>query len=243
MGKIYRTDYKIPFYETDKKGNAKLPHLLSHCLQISGFQSAELGVSDENIFDRYGLVWVITDYEITIDRLPKYAEEIIIETEAISYNKLFCYREFRLFDQTGQKLMTLFCSFVLLDFNSRKVTPVPEDVVAVYGAEKIKKMLRGPKYPTLDHPVEKPYHVRYLDLDMNGHVNNAKYLEWMYDVLPVDFLEGHVPETIHLKYAKEVHYGRDIQSQLVLEDLVSYHDIISEVGNHAQAIITWRPLD
>ena len=45
-----------------------------------------------DVFDKYGLVWIVTDYAIEIDRLPRYNEKVTITTEAISYNKIFCYR-------------------------------------------------------------------------------------------------------------------------------------------------------
>ena len=65
-------------------------------LQVSGMQSIELGVSDKDVLERYNLVWIITDYEIDVVRLPRFVEEITIETEALSYNRLFCYRRFTL---------------------------------------------------------------------------------------------------------------------------------------------------
>ena len=52
-------------------------------------QSIELGVSDKDVLERYNLVWIITDYAIDVVRLPRFAEEITIETEALTYNRLF----------------------------------------------------------------------------------------------------------------------------------------------------------
>lgn len=39
---------------------------------------------------------------------------------------------------------------------------------------------------------------------MNGYVNNSKYLEWMYDVLDLDFLSSYIFKKIDLKYIKEI---------------------------------------
>ena len=41
------------------------------------------------MLERYNLVWIITDYAIDVVRLPRFAEEITIETEALTYNRLF----------------------------------------------------------------------------------------------------------------------------------------------------------
>ena len=132
MGLLYSEPYQVPFYETDVNHNMKLPQLLSLALQVSGRHSLKLGVSDEAIFEQYGLVWVITDYHLDIIRLPRYAEKIRIETEAISYNRLFCYRNFYIYGEDGDKIMTIFSVFVLMDFETRKVHPVVEDIVSVY---------------------------------------------------------------------------------------------------------------
>ncbi|WP_242258836.1 acyl-ACP thioesterase domain-containing protein [Streptococcus thoraltensis] len=239
MGKRYRTSYEIPFYETDVNHCAKLPHLLAVALQVSGMQSAELGMSDQYVLATYGLVWVITDYDISIERLPKFAEKITIETEAKSYNKLFCYRDFDILGQDGQKIMTIATTFVLIDFKTRKVAPVPADLIDVYDSEFIKKIKRGPKYPLLENADKKDYHVRYFDLDMNGHVNNSKYFDWIYDVMPIDFLKGHYPKHIALKYVKEIHYGHDIVSEVLLEDKISRHQITTDGQVNAQAILEW----
>lgn len=239
MGKKFAITYQVPFYETDVNHNIKLPHLLSFALQVSGQQSLNLGVSDDYIFDTYHLVWVITEYDIDIDRLPKYGETIIVETEATAYNKLFCYRDFTVYGEDGEKIMDIHSVFVLMDYDTRKVHPVVDDIVAVYDVPKIKKIIRGPRYEELENPEETVYHVRYFDLDMNGHVNNSKYMEWMYDVLDVDFLCQHIPQKINLKYVKEVHYGHDIQSRVVMDGKVTRHEITGD-GIHAQASIVWK---
>ncbi|WP_443031013.1 hypothetical protein [Streptococcus sp. X13SY08] len=77
---------------------------------------------------------------------------------------------------------------------------------------------------------------------MNGHVNNGKYFEWMYDVLDVEFLTHHVPTKIALKYVKEVSPGGTIESQHFLDmaELVSHHAIVAEGQVRAQARMEWR---
>ena len=87
-------------------GHIKLPDVILLSLQVSGMQSIELGVSDKDVLDRYNLVWIITDYDIEVVRLPRFAEEITIETEALSYNRLFCYRRFTIMMKRGRSSFT-----------------------------------------------------------------------------------------------------------------------------------------
>ena len=242
MGLTYQMKMKIPFDMADMNGHIKLPDVILLSLQVSGMQSIELGVSDKAILENYNLVWIITDYDIEVVRLPRFAEEITIETEALSYNRLFCYRRFTIYDQAGQDLIHMMATFVLMDRDSRKVQAVESEIVAPYQSEFDKKLIRGPKYESLEEPFSKDYHVRFYDLDMNGHVNNSKYLDWIFEVMGADFLTQYIPKKINIKYVKEVRPGGVITSAVERTGLESKHEITSDGATNAQAIITWQEM-
>ena len=242
MGLTYQMKMKIPFDMADMNGHIKLPDVILLSLQVSGMQSIELGVSDKAILEDYNLVWIITDYDIEVVRLPRFAEEITIETEALSYNRLFCYRRFTIYDEAGQGLIHMMATFVLMDRDSRKVHAVEPEIVAPYQSEFSKKLMRGPKYQSLENPISKDYHVRFYDLDMNGHVNNSKYLDWIFEVMGADFLTQYIPKKINLKYVKEVRPGGVITSSVERTGLESKHVITSDGATNAQAIITWQEM-
>ena len=242
MGLTYQMKMKIPFDMADMNGHIKLPDVILLSLQVSGMQSIELGVSDKAILEDYNLVWIITDYDIEVVRLPRFAEEITIETEALSYNRLFCYRRFTIYDEAGQELIHMMATFVLMDRDSRKVHAVEPEIVAPYQSDFNKKLIRGPKYESLEEPTSKDYHVRFYDLDMNGHVNNSKYLDWIFEVMGADFLTQYIPKKINLKYVKEVRPGGVITSSVERTGLESKHEITSNGATNAQAIITWQEI-
>ena len=242
MGLTYQMKMKIPFDMADMNGHIKLPDVVLLSLQVSGMQSIELGVGDKTILENYNLVWIIAGYDIEVIRLPRFWEEITIETEALSYNRLFCYRRFTIYDEVGQELIHMMTTFVLMDRDSRKVHAVEPEIVAPYQSEFSKKLLRGPKYQSLENPISKDYHVRFYDLDMNGHVNNSKYLDWIFEVMGADFLTQYIPKKINLKYVKEVRPGGVITSAVERTGLKSKHEITSDGATNAQAIITWQEM-
>ena len=239
MALTYQMKMKIPFDMADMNGHIKLPDVILLSLQVSGMQSIELGVSDKEILEKYNLVWIITEYDIDVIRLPRFSEEITIETEALSYNRLFCYRRFTIYDESGQAIIQMLATFALMDRDSRKVHSVDPEMVAPYQSEFSKKIIRGPKYTDLDNPTSKDYHVRFYDLDMNGHVNNSKYLDWIFEVMGADFLMDHIPQKINLKYVKEVRPGGMITSSYELDGLQSCHQVTSQGVVNAQALIQW----
>ncbi|KAK1298086.1 hypothetical protein QJS10_CPB14g00266 [Acorus calamus] len=50
------------------------------------------------------------------------------------------------------------------------------------------------------------------DLDMNHHVNNVKYVKWMLETIPEQFLEGHQLSSITLEYRRECGSSDIVQS-------------------------------
>ncbi|RZI48164.1 acyl-ACP thioesterase domain-containing protein [Lactococcus kimchii] len=227
MGLKYQQSYRVPFYESDAFKKMRISSLLAVALQISGEQSTVLGRSDVWVAEKYGLFWAVIEYELKINRLPRFNEKLTIETEATSYNKFFCYRKFSFFAEDGALLLTINSTWVLMNQESRKIERVLDDIVAPYASEKIAKILRPHKFAKSDEfvePQEMAYPVRFSDLDMNGHVNNAKYYDWAADMVAFDFRKDWQPAQIFIKYNHEVLYGEEIRALLSWQGQISHHN-------------------
>ena len=60
--------------------------------------------------------------------------------------------------------------------------------------------------------------VRFTDLDVNGHMNNARYLDWLADLLPGSFHQDNVIRDMTLGYVAEALEGDNLQQQWQLEE-------------------------
>ncbi|MCL2677193.1 MAG: thioesterase [Streptococcaceae bacterium] len=225
MGKKYKKTYSVPFYESSANKSMKLSQVLAVALQASGEQSTNLGMSDDWLAEKYNCFWAIISYDITIHRLPKFLEKIEIITEAKSYNKFFCYRQFTFLSEDGTPLVEMNTTWIIMNKENRKVERVQDDIVAPYESEKTTKIIRPYKFKKLENTQQQKYQVTFSDLDMNGHVNNAKYLEWVIDQLGHDFLMTHEPESIHINYHHEILPESIIIIFTEKNDNISYHTI------------------
>lgn len=242
MAKQFEQAYQVPFYQVDLHQRMRLSALLGLALQVSGLQAESLGVDDQTIFERHGLVWVVTDYHLAIQRLPRYREKIVVKTQPTSYTKFTCYRDFQILSQSGQELVTIQATFVLLDYQTRRPHSVLADLIGPYQSDKLDRRPAGYSFPSLDLDLAQKSSLTasYSDLDLNGHVNNGSYLDWFYNSLPLDFLAQHVPCQLHLSYRKEVQAGTLLDTYYHLDHGLSHHQLVSQQGLHAQAIIEWR---
>ena len=53
--------------------------------------------------------------------------------------------------------------------------------------------------------------VRYTDLDVNGHMNNTQYLNWVDDLLPSDYHRNHTPKELTVCYLNEALEGQHLE--------------------------------
>ena len=241
MGLKYIEPHEITYYECDFHQQLTIPMLINILIKTSESQTNQIA-NNQILIDNH-LGWIITQYDIEITRLPKNGETVYITTEAESYNKYFCYRNFWLHSRTGKLLVKLQSVFSLMNLQTRKIAPITAEIVAAYQAEATTKLKRLTKIEQcLGCELEKTYQVRYFDLDTNAHVNNARYFDWLMDALEMEFLTHYEPKAISIKFEKEVSYGDQVTSHVTIADnkQQTYHEITNQGIRCAEAMITWR---
>lgn len=192
MGKKHTSSYEVAYYDGDFTGAMKIPALLAVVIKVSEEQTELLG-RDAAYVAQFGLGWVITNYEIEIHRLPKVGEKVAITTQAMSYNKYFCYRNFWVHDEEGNECVFVKSTFVLMDQKNRKISSVLPEIIAPFDSEKSLKFIAMKKLKRSQRELF-TLSCAFFDIDGNQHVNNAIYFNWLLDVLGYDFLTTHQPK-------------------------------------------------
>ena len=232
VAKRYNEKHQVVFYETDVTKNINIGMLVDLMMLASENQSEQLGIGTDKVHD-LGYGWGITLHVLEIERLPKINEEVKIWTEADSYNKYFCYREFGIDDMDDNPLVRMHTIFVLMDFKNRKISQIVPELIIPFGATetpKVKRYKNVKKIKEIDN--HKKYQVRFMDIDSNHHVNNVHYFDWMLDTLDYDFLSKHTLKKINIQYKQEITYGDIVTSNV---QIINSNDTITtlhEVKNN-----------
>lgn len=244
MAVRYETTHEVAYYECDINQQITFPALIGVAVKASEEQSDHLGRGSDYVH-QLGLGWVITNYQLFIERMPKVGEVITVATMAMEYNKYFCYRNFWIYDAAGEELVRIESVFVLMDLVNRKMASVPEAVIAPYESEKVNRIKRYPKVEKIVAGERLNYRVRFYDIDSNQHVNNSVYFNWMIDVLGYDFLTSHQPTYVNIRFDKEVEYGNLVESHyevVAKEDMIeSRHEIRMGTELYCEANFSWQP--
>lgn len=240
MDNSFNLPYEVAYYDTDLTGKMTLERLIAVAILVSEKQSTSLN-RDASFLKPLGLGWVITEYQMEISEMPKLFDQLKIYTRATTWNKFFCYRDFWVENEAGEKIITIHSTFVLMDLETRKIKTVPENVIAPFKGEKSNKIKRGEKLPEVALTNSLPYRVRYFDLDVNQHVNNSKYFSWMLDPLEKEFLTAHEVKKVFVRFDKEVNYGEMVESfYTIVNDNQTRHEIRLGDTLCCEAQIMWQ---
>ncbi|AMB99779.1 hypothetical protein AWM75_07300 [Aerococcus urinaehominis] len=244
MGLKFTKGYVVSFDQVNALGEMTLKALFDRLMMTSGFQERSLpGL--QAFRDQNQLAWVVTAHQLEINRLPRYGEEIAIETEALTYNAFFTYRQFKVYDQTGQILVTALSTFSMIDLKDRKVVRVPDDIIQAYQVAPAKrkvKRLRLAKDLTANDQVDQVT-AQFLDIDGNRHVNNGVYLNWVTNSLGADWWLNKQLTHLSIAYEREIALGSQVDVltyDQMDESHQTYHEIKSNQGRHALVALTWQ---
>lgn len=139
--KVFEKEYRVPYYLSDRYETITLPNLMSVLIEVSGEQTQ---IVSKHPVEEQGLHWIIIQYDIQVNRMPKANETIQIKTFAKEFNRLFSYREFEVYDEEGNLLVYVMTVFALMDDN-RKLSRIPAEIGKDYGSEETRRIKRMPK--------------------------------------------------------------------------------------------------
>lgn len=245
---VFSMNHQVNYYECDPSGHISLSTLIALIILASEKQNAELGV-DEHTTLKMGGGWVIIDYEAHFNKeWPRESDVIQLQTQVLAYNKFFVVRQFMILNAAGEQIGEIKGLFVYMDLTKRRMAKIPAAIMAPYAEKstiRLPKVARPDKVKLDDNWQISQYQVRYFDIDYNGHVNNAKYFDWMLDTLDHEFLKNHQIVGLRMNYEHEVRPQTTVVSQSLGpqkndQQIVTQHKIMVGDDECATATITWK---
>ena len=205
MDAIYQKEFTVDSTVTDCFGRLKSSAVLSFVQEVAGqhFDRMALDPTPEH----KGLMWVIIRHRLQISRMPLKGETIRLETWPMPTTRVAYPRSVVAYDAQGQELFRSISLWVLMDRNTRAMVLPGKSGIAVAG------ILRGNELPSpnslapLVCSASVNRRVCFTDLDVNDHMNNARYLEWAMDLLPSSFHGNHRLQDVTMCYLGEAREG------------------------------------
>ena len=215
MLKTYTQEFRIASYQTDLTARIKPSAILEIMQEMAGAHAEMLNVGRSRL-DPMNLAWVLTRVEVRMERYPRSGEMIQAETFPMPNRRVFFPRYFIFRDSEGKLIGCAGSLWVVLDISTRKMANAAEivasmpdnsDLNAPMGMPATVEEIAAASQESLRIPV-------YTDLDVNGHVNNTRYLDWCCNALGIDVMRTHEMRRFAVNYNQEILPGQEVRTVL-----------------------------
>ena len=239
LNPVWRTQHTIASYDADPRRRAGLPALCRFMQEAAYQHAAHLGLGHADLARR-NLGWVLARQRIDIGQLPRWEDTVQIRTWPSGRDRLFFYRDFEITDDSGKMLLRAATAWSLIDIEKRM--KAASDIYMDVDLPECKPVfdVRPKRLKGIAHTEGERVSVSYGDLDLNGHVNNVRYIEWMLNQFSRGFHELHMIRKLECNYLAEAVYGRRVSVYADETESKRYnHTIMSEEMELFRAHSTW----
>ncbi|WP_455682326.1 acyl-[acyl-carrier-protein] thioesterase [Thomasclavelia sp.] len=190
--------------EADYQGNYRISNLMSKLSDLATINALQIGIWNNNLSEKYG--FVLTKETIILKRPIKINELIKFYTRASGYKRIQFTRNYWVEDVHGEEIASIYSLWTLIDLKKRRI--IKPEKAGIVMPEIIPYNYNINNYNEIHDDVELSYimerTVLYSDIDVNQHLNNSRYFEWAFDVLPIEFFEEKYFKEISVIFKKEM---------------------------------------
>ena len=200
--------YRVRFDEAGPDGRLRTSGFMRYAQDLAWLHSTALGFGREWYAER-GLTWLVRAAELVVLAPVPMGTTVAARTEVVGIRRVFARRRgtFRLAD--GTPAGWVHTDWVLIDARGA-VTRIPPIFSEMFGGGDLGGPIGRLALPeTPPEATRRSFAVRPHELDPMDHANNAVYLDWLEESLPLEAAEdaAATPRRFRLEYALAAEAG------------------------------------
>lgn len=234
--------YRVEPQDVDFTLRATIPSLGAAILNTAGTDAHGKGFGVDAL-NEDNHSWVLSRMAVELDRQPEQYEEYTVTTWISDYGRLLSTRNFTLTDARCEEFGRAVTQWAMIDLRSRSAVDLSwvgdahaDAIVACPPPTDKPRKIRAV------NPTEQIEHrVVYSDIDFNRHVNTMRYIEMMFDMLPLETLTCGRPVRMDIHFLKESRYGQTLTVGCERRE----HSALFEIGSRpdtvcVRASVEWK---
>jgi acyl-ACP thioesterase len=212
MVDIWRETASVRFGNVDQSDRLTLGAIFGFFQEASISHAADLGVGRDTLAAT-GQAWVISRLSVFIKRRPAYGETITISSWPRKWEKLFALRDYEIRDAKNEPVVRGRSGWLVLDIEKRRPLRVQQIMESLPGNDGVDALLSGPLglESRENLMLAACREARYSDIDYYGHMNNARYIQWIQDYTAPEELSAADEARLDINYLSEVMPGERIE--------------------------------
>jgi medium-chain acyl-[acyl-carrier-protein] hydrolase len=209
---IWLEEYDVTSFLVDFNKKLSLFGLLNMMQETAWRHAAHLGYGYQHT-QSIGTSWVLVRQHIQMDAWPDWGDKLTVRTWLRPPSAALVTRDF-LFFVEDRPFGRAAAHWITIDHKTRRPTPLPfpknPDLFRQDGHLEINPARIQVSENLL--PLTR-FQVRHSDLDMNGHVNNTRFSQWILDSLPLEAHKFHVLKLYETNFLAEACHGDLVEIQ------------------------------
>ncbi len=207
---VWKENFKITSYQVDFQKNIKPTNLMQLFQEAAGNHAEHLGAGYAALLMEK-LFWALSRIQAEIIQLPGWGDEIHIETWPSSPVGPFFRRDFIFFNQQNEVICRGVSGWLLLSAETMRPQRVERLSIDLplneerYAMETFPDRLNGVAEEAIFSKK-----ILYNEIDVNMHVNNTRYLDWVMDCFDSDFYKKHQLKSFSLEFLGEMLWGDEV---------------------------------
>ncbi|MBP3356689.1 MAG: hypothetical protein J6K95_05975 [Rikenellaceae bacterium] len=202
--------YRVEPRDVDFSRRATFAALGDYLLHTAGEDADRNGFGTRELSDR-NWSWVLSRMAVETERMPSEYETLRITTWVSDYGRLVTTRNFVICDGSGRRIGGAVTCWAMIDLGTRTAV----DLLGALGdtARVVEEQppIERPRKIGSVAPVETvARRVAYSDIDFNRHVNTMRYLEWMFDMFPIEQLAARQLRRVDINFLHECRFGQQV---------------------------------
>lgn len=209
MFELFSSDITLLAHDVDINNRWKISSMLSYAQDVANEQCNRLGCGWNDLMEKYKTCYVLTRMRVEMKSYPQSYSKVRISTWPENNKKVIFTRHFTFDLQDGTNLGNAVSQWVLMNTETRNIVKPSDCNIIMPNTDDLVPPLTMPKKFFVDDNHDCAIHRNpvYSDFDYNGHVNNARYLEWVCDLFNPERYKDNMLEVIDIKYNKEIRCG------------------------------------
>lgn len=240
----YSKKYTVKSHEADCHGFLRVLSLMNVLQDVAVEHAETLGLGLSSCL-KQNLAWVGSNYLVQILQMPQENESFSITTWPAEAKLWGAIRDFSVQNEFGQEIIKASSQWVLIDVERRRPVMLKKHFPNYETVNERVIEADFAQTPTLTEKTNyAEFKVRFDDIDVNQHVNNAVYPLWASESLDNNFRLHHTPIELEIGYKKEALYGETIVVYSQQKGDESLHSICNKANGDelAWCRIKWRQI-
>jgi len=203
---VWIQHYDVNTIVLDHQKRISLVGMLNFLQDTAWIHAEHLGWGFDALIEK-GTLWVLSRQKLVMTDWPVWDDKVTIQTWPRRSGSIMALREFAIL--VGErKVGECSTSWIVLDWNTRKVQRldrIMSDMVT--RSEGVLDIAAERITPRQDLLEVARFEVRNSDLDVNGHVNNTRYAQWVTDTMTADELARYAIVEYEVNFLAETGVG------------------------------------